>query len=119
VHDRLSFEERAGLSQNAAGKKLFQLMASKRSNLAVAADVGTVEEMFQIADAVGPHIVVFKTHVDIFDRWDDSIAQRLRQLADKHGVCMCFASGCMLQGSTPLVQGPFMWSPSGMLFGST
>ncbi len=34
---------------------------------------------------VGPHICLFKTHVDIFDHWDASVADQLRQLADKHG----------------------------------
>ena len=34
---------------------------------------------------VGPHIVVFKTHVDIFDKWDQSIVDRLVALAKKHG----------------------------------
>jgi hypothetical protein len=82
---RLPFEERAAVAQNAAGKRLLELMARKRTNLAVAADVATVEEMLRIADAAGPHIAVFKTHVDIFDKWDDSIAAQLRQLADKHG----------------------------------
>lgn len=35
---------------------------------------------------VGPHICVFKTHVDIFDKWDDAIVQQLQELADKHGA---------------------------------
>nr|BAY00744.1 uridine monophosphate synthase [Expression vector pUT3]BAY00745.1 uridine monophosphate synthase [Expression vector pTR_KJUMPS] len=81
---RLPFGERAALCQNAAGRKLLELMARKRTNLAVAADVATVEEMLRIADAAGPHIAVFKTHVDIFDEWDDGIAAQLRHLADKH-----------------------------------
>lgn len=34
---------------------------------------------------VGPHICLFKTHVDIFDHWDASVADKLRALADKHG----------------------------------
>ena len=49
-------------------KACFQLMARKRTNLSVAADVDTAEEMLALADAVGPHICVFKTHVDIFDK---------------------------------------------------
>ncbi|KAK9811268.1 hypothetical protein WJX72_000943 [[Myrmecia] bisecta] len=81
---RLSFEQRKVLAKNALGQKLFELMLRKQTNLAVAADVATVEEMLALADKVGPHICVFKTHVDIFDRWDDSIAQKLRALADKH-----------------------------------
>ena len=35
---------------------------------------------------VGPHICVFKTHVDIFDKWDEAIVLRLQALADKHGA---------------------------------
>lgn len=98
---RLPFEERANLCQNAAGRKLLELMARKRTNLAVAADVNTVEEMLRIADAAGPHIAVFKTHVDIFDKWDDGIAAQLRHLADKHGgashyslLCPCVHPHC-------------------------
>ena len=82
---RLPFEERAQLAQNACGKRLFELMALKRSNLAVAADVGTVQEVLRIAEAAGPHIAVLKTHVDIFDEWNSGIAAQLRKLAEEHG----------------------------------
>ena len=60
-------------------------MARKRSNLAVAADVGTVQEVLRIAEAAGPHIAVLKTHVDIFNEWNGSIAAQLRKLAEEHG----------------------------------
>ena len=60
-------------------------MARKRSNLAVAADVGTVQEVLRIAEAAGPHIAVLKTHVDIFDEWNSGIAAQLRKLAEEHG----------------------------------
>ena len=65
-------------------------MARKRSNLAVAADVGTVQEMLRIAEAAGPHIAVLKTHVDIFDEWNSSIAAQLRKLAEEHGELQIF-----------------------------
>ena len=91
---RLPFEERARLAQNVAGKKLFELMARKRSNLAVAADVDTVQEMLRIAEAAGPHIAVFKTHVDIFDEWNSDIAAQLQKVAEQHGRHLaCSASG--------------------------
>lgn len=66
---RLSYEARAGLAKNAMAKACLEVMARKKTNLAVAADVATADEMLQLAEATGPHICVFKTHVDIFDRW--------------------------------------------------
>ncbi|DBA86167.1 hypothetical protein WJX77_009219 [Trebouxia sp. C0004] len=84
TYKRISYEDRKRYSRNKAGRKLLDIIARKKSNLAVAADVGTIEEMLRIADQVGPHICLFKTHVDIFDHWDASVAEKLRQLADKH-----------------------------------
>ena len=60
-------------------------MARKQTNLSVAADVETAEDMLALADAVGPHVAVLKTHVDVFDSWTDEHAAKLRELADTHG----------------------------------
>ena len=61
-------------------------MARKRTNLSVAADVETAEDMLALADAVGPHVAVLKTHVDVFSTWTEEDAAKLRELADKHGM---------------------------------
>lgn len=82
----LCYEERAALAKNPVGRSLFELMARKRTNLSVAVDVDTVEEMLDIADKVGPYVCVLKTHVDVFDSWSPSIAERLTALAAKHGA---------------------------------
>ena len=81
---RLPFEERASLAQCPAGKALFELMARKRTNLAVAADVPSTDAVLALADAAGPHIAVFKTHVDAQDRWTEEDAAKLTALAQKH-----------------------------------
>lgn len=65
---RLTYEERAGLAKNSVAKQCLEIMARKKTNLAVAADVATADEMLRLAEQTGPHICVFKTHVDIFDR---------------------------------------------------
>lgn len=65
---RLTYEARAALAKNSVARQCLELMARKKTNLAVAADVATAAEMLQLAEATGPHICVFKTHVDIFDR---------------------------------------------------
>ncbi|TVY84793.1 Orotidine 5'-phosphate decarboxylase [Lachnellula suecica] len=46
------------------------LIRLKKSTLCVSADITSAEEMLALAYAVGPHIVVFKTHADILSGWD-------------------------------------------------
>ncbi|KAG1672291.1 hypothetical protein FOA52_004306 [Chlamydomonas sp. UWO 241] len=81
---RISYGERAKAAKCALAKQCLELMERKQTNLSVAADVDTAEEMLKLADQVGPHICVFKTHVDIFDEWNPEIVGRLQALADKH-----------------------------------
>jgi len=69
---RQRFEERAQAAQNAAGRRLLELMARKRSNLAVAADVADPAALLRLADQVatpgsldrvwfglGPHLIPY------------------------------------------------------------
>ncbi|KAF8864864.1 Orotidine 5'-phosphate decarboxylase [Acephala macrosclerotiorum] len=67
---------------------LRRLIASKKSNLCVSADITTVSSMLLLADACGPHMVVFKTHADILSGWDPTpltgTGAKLAALARKH-----------------------------------
>ena len=49
---RLTYEARAEMAQNAVGKQCLKLMAEKQTNLAVAVDVATADEMLRLADQV-------------------------------------------------------------------
>jgi hypothetical protein len=49
---RKGFADRAGLTKNPMGKKLFEVMEAKQSNLCVSVDVGTAKELLELAEKV-------------------------------------------------------------------
>jgi len=65
-------------------QKLLKLMEDKQTNLAVALDVTSQAHLLTLADQLGPHLCVLKTHVDILEDFTPDFGHRLRQLADKH-----------------------------------
>ena len=60
---------------------LLQLMHIKRTNLCVSADVNTTTELLQVAEEVGDHICILKTHADIIDDFGDKTIRGLNEIA--------------------------------------
>jgi uridine monophosphate synthetase len=80
----MRYADRADHSPNKAGKRLLQLMARKESNLSFSADVHTKQDLLEVAEMLGPHICLLKTHVDIIENFDRDLIVGLKKLAEKH-----------------------------------
>ena len=80
----LNYANRAKLCINPTAKKFLNLMETKKTNLAIAADVTTKAELLKIADELGPEICLFKTHIDIITDFDQELPVELKKLAIKH-----------------------------------
>lgn len=80
----LTYSERIPYCQHPLAKKLLQLLETKKTNLALSADVYTATELLYFADLLGPEICILKTHIDTIFDFTPALTEKLRGLADKH-----------------------------------
>ena len=86
---KLSYAKRADNATHPLSAYLLRLIAVKKSNLCLSADVSTTQQLLHLADTIGPSIVVLKTHYDLIINWnynpDHGTGAKLAQLARRHG----------------------------------
>ncbi len=79
-----SYSDRAKLTKHSLGKDLLELLDKKQTNLGVALDVTSCKEFLKIANEIGPHICILKTHIDILEDFTIDFIQQLMDLSIKH-----------------------------------
>ncbi|KAG5898916.1 hypothetical protein JTB14_000161 [Gonioctena quinquepunctata] len=84
----LSFWARAKLAKNPVSEQLFQIMSTKETNLCVAADVTVSTDLLNLAEQVGPHICMLKTHIDIIEDFHPNLIVALKEIARKHNFVL-------------------------------
>lgn len=85
---KMNYSSRMEYASSAIAKKLFQIMIAKESNLCVAADLTRANEILDLANLIGPHICVLKTHVDIITDFDQNFVKNLKSIAEKHNFLL-------------------------------
>jgi orotidine 5'-phosphate decarboxylase subfamily 1 len=78
----LSYGQRAETCLNSTARRLFQIMEEKTTNLAVAVDVSTKQELISFAKSLGSSICILKTHIDIINDYDPQLILELQKIAD-------------------------------------
>ena len=84
VAKNLTYKERENQAIHPVTKRLFNIMHTKESNLAVSADLTTASEVLKLIEEVGPHVCIVKTHVDILEDFSLDFVKSLQELAAKH-----------------------------------
>lgn len=84
MNERLGFIKRASLTLHPMAQRLFKIMEHKKTNLALAIDVTSQNQLLEMADELGPDICVLKTHVDILEDFTPDFGDKLRAIAEKH-----------------------------------
>lgn len=84
MNKQLSFLKRGSLTRHPTAQKLFKIMTEKESNLCLAADVTSQDQLLGLADELGPYLSVLKTHVDLLTDFTPEFAPLIRKLSQKH-----------------------------------
>lgn len=86
---RLSYEQKLETAQHSVSKKLLETALAKESNLIASADVTTTQELLDLAEKVGPHVIALKTHIDIISDFEyEKTITPLKALAAKHNFLL-------------------------------
>ncbi|XP_072932178.1 uridine 5'-monophosphate synthase [Epargyreus clarus] len=79
----LPYEKRAEMTTNLAAKQLFNIMATKKTNLCLSVDLTSATDILNLVEKVGEHICMVKTHIDIIEDFSDNFITNLKSLAQK------------------------------------
>ncbi len=81
---RISYKDRISVARNIAAQKLLKIIDEKQTNLAHNPDITDKNQFLELVDAIGPHICLLKTHIDLITNFDWDLIEKLQSYAKKH-----------------------------------
>lgn len=85
----MPYIKRAMMSANPSARELFLIMEEKKSNLALAIDLQSKQDILKTVKELAPHIAVLKTHIDMVNDFDIHLLLELQDMA-KRGRFLIF-----------------------------
>ncbi len=85
----IPYIKRAMMSANPSARELFLIMEEKRTNLALAIDLQSKQDILKTVKELSPHIAVLKTHIDMVNDFDIHLLLELQDMA-KRGRFLIF-----------------------------
>lgn len=80
----MRYEDKLKAAVNPAAKQLLETVLNKQSNLSVAADVTTAQELIDLIKATGDQIAVLKTHIDVISDFSADLVTTLLDLKKQY-----------------------------------
>lgn len=80
----MRYEDKLKAAVNPAAKQLLETVLNKQSNLSVAADVTTAQELIDLIKATGDQIAVLKTHIDVISDFSTDLVATLLDLKKQY-----------------------------------
>jgi uridine monophosphate synthetase len=84
----LSYRQRASLCRHPVSRRLLSLMETKKTQLALSADLSQSDAICALAEEIGPEICLLKTHIDIIEDFSPSFIQQLTRIAERHNFLL-------------------------------
>ncbi|POW03845.1 hypothetical protein PSHT_11490, partial [Puccinia striiformis] len=78
-----SYSTRASAHRSPLARRLLELMDEKKTNLCVSVDVTSKASFLRIVEAVGEHVCMIKTHIDIIEDFDQELVEKLVEISDR------------------------------------
>ncbi|KAM5469183.1 orotidine 5'-phosphate decarboxylase [Microsporum audouinii] len=85
---QVPYGDRAKAHANPLARRLFEIAVQKQTNVVVSADVTTTSELLDLAERLGPYMVVLKTHIDIITDFSPQTVAGLQAAAEKHNFLL-------------------------------
>ncbi|CAP21140.1 Protein CBR-UMPS-1 [Caenorhabditis briggsae] len=79
---RTPLNERESLTESPLNKKIISLMKNKKSNLCLAIDYTTVDQVLQMVELAGPFVLAIKLHADAITDFNEEFTKKLVTMAN-------------------------------------